>query len=101
MLSQSDELGSGHVARAVVVLSNKWGLHCRPAGALVQLAKSFRSQVKLTHNNLEADGKSILAVMALGAEYRAVVFLEATGEDANAAVAGLRAFIHRKLGEPE
>src|ERR1035437_8536916 len=42
-------------------------LHARPAGALAMAAAKFESAVELTAGTGRADGKSVLAIMGLGA----------------------------------
>ena len=69
-----------------VTVINDQGLHMRPADTLVQFAKNFAAQVVLVRGGDRFDAKSILDVMALGAEKGSVLRLEATGEDAEDAV---------------
>jgi phosphocarrier protein HPr len=84
-----------------VQLINKVGLHARPAGALVRVAKQFRSDIKVTHGAKTANAKSILSVLSLGAEGGATIALEATGDDADLALAALKALMDNRFGEPE
>ena len=44
------------------------GIHARPAGLLVKKAASFKSNIKILHEQRgsEADLKRLMAVMALG-----------------------------------
>jgi phosphotransferase system HPr (HPr) family protein len=102
MLLHTEVSGSMLVeARVFAVLNNRVGLHCRPAGAFVRIAKRFRSEVKLTHGGKEANGKSILEVMGLEAGNGALVVVKATGDDAQEAVQVLRTLIRNKFGEPD
>ncbi|MDI3298031.1 MAG: HPr family phosphocarrier protein [Bacillota bacterium] len=78
---------------ATVVIGQAEGLHARPAAEFVKLAHRFRSAVRLGLNGREADGKSIMAVMALGANHGAEVELRVEGEDAEEAFRALRAFL--------
>jgi len=60
-------------------------LHARPAATFVKTALRFRSRVTVgTVDNAGkvADAKSILAVLALGAQGGSVLRLSAEGEDA-------------------
>ncbi|HXM55769.1 MAG TPA: HPr family phosphocarrier protein [Candidatus Dormibacteraeota bacterium] len=76
-------------AEATVRLPDGVALHARPAGLFVRTAAGFRSRVTVVAGPKQADAKSILAVMALGAEGGASLVLRAEGEDAEAAVAAL------------
>ena len=69
------------------------GLHARPAAQFVQLANRFQSAVKVRLNGREANGKSIMAVMALGASTGAEVELDVQGNDAEQAFVELTAFL--------
>jgi phosphotransferase system HPr (HPr) family protein len=69
------------------------GLHARPAAQFVQLANRFQSTVKVRLNGREANGKSIMAVMGLGASTGAEVELDVEGNDADQAFTELTAFL--------
>jgi phosphocarrier protein len=70
-------------------------LHARPAGVLAREAMTFSSRITLTAGEREADAKSVLRVMALGAEGGSSVTVQAEGEDAESAVARLVALIEQ------
>lgn len=65
------------------------GLHARPAGVLVRLASGFQSAIQLVVGDRRADAKSILDVLALGADGGTVVRVCADGPDAEHAVTAL------------
>ncbi len=64
-------------------------LHARPAATFVKTALRFRSRVTVGADGKVADAKSILAVLALGAQGGTVLRLSAEGEDAPAALDAL------------
>jgi phosphocarrier protein HPr len=64
-------------------------LHARPAGALSVAAAKFGSKVELAVGEKQADGKSVLAVMQLGASSGQQVTVRAVGPDAEEAVTSL------------
>ena len=68
-------------------------LHARPAGALVRAAAAFGADVHLSANGRRANAKSILDVLALGAESGAELVIAASGEDAVAAAEHLALLI--------
>jgi phosphotransferase system HPr (HPr) family protein len=84
-----------------LVIHHKVGLHARPAAMFVQTAKKFRSTIKATHGKREANAKSILSVLTLGADQGAEVTLRAEGEDADQALEALAALIDSNFGEAE
>lgn len=65
-----------------VVISNKQGLHARPAAIFVQAANRFSSSVIVRKGELEVDGKSIMGILMLAAEEGTELTLVADGEDA-------------------
>jgi len=64
-------------------------LHARPAGALSVAAAQFSSAVQLAVADSQADAKSVLAVMQLGASSGQQVTVRAVGPDARNAVDAL------------
>jgi phosphotransferase system HPr (HPr) family protein len=82
-----------------LTVHHKVGLHARPAASFVQTAKQFESDIKVTHGEREANAKSILNVLTLGAEQGAVITLCAEGVDADQALAALETLIEDNFGE--
>jgi multiphosphoryl transfer protein len=82
-----------------IVIPNPHGLHARPATVLVDVAKSFRSSIRIRHNAKVADAKSLIALLGLGAGHGAKVRITADGEDAEQALKALRAAIEGGLEE--
>jgi phosphotransferase system HPr (HPr) family protein len=64
-------------------------LHARPAGLFVRRAMRFGAHITVGAGGREADAKSILGVLALGATGGTVLLLRAEGEDAPDALASL------------
>ncbi len=75
------------------------GLHARPAHAFVTVASQFSSDVRVVHNGESVDGKSILAILGLGAGMGTELTLEAVGQDAAAAADALEALFLNDFGE--
>jgi phosphocarrier protein HPr len=82
-----------------VVLKNKYGLHARPATLLAEVANSFRSEILVTKEGQEVNGKSIFGLMMLAAECGSTLRIKATGDDSEAAVAALEKVIDDKFNE--
>ncbi|TMC53974.1 MAG: HPr family phosphocarrier protein [Chloroflexi bacterium] len=76
-----------------VALPPAVALHARPAANFVKTALRFRSRVTVRVNGKNADAKSILAVLALGATGGTVLMLTAEGEDGPAALDALAACV--------
>jgi phosphocarrier protein len=86
------------VQRTVQIV-NRQGLHARPAAEIVKLAAKYKSDITLARDDLEVNGKSIMGVMMLAAEYGSTLHLRAAGEDAEQAVGALAELIANKFGE--
>ena len=82
-----------------VTIANKNGLHARPAAEIVKTAAKFKCDITLVREELEVNGKSIMGVMMLAAEFGSTLLLRADGPDADDAVAALATLIESKFGE--
>ena len=85
-----------------IVICNKLGLHARPAMQFVDLANQFNSDIKvtaMTEERTEADGKSVMQMIILAAVEGTTLRIEASGDDAEQAVAKLAELVNEKFGE--
>ena len=82
-----------------VRIANKNGLHARPAAEIVKAAAKFKSDITIVRDDLEVNGKSIMGVMMLAAEFGAELSLRATGPDAAEALTAIASLIENKVGE--
>jgi len=82
-----------------ITVEHEVGLHARPAAMFVQTSKEFGSDIRVTHGERSANAKSILGVLTLGANKGAVINIRAEGEDADDALAALKALIDDNFGE--
>jgi phosphocarrier protein HPr len=82
-----------------VMITNKLGLHARPAAKLVQTASAFISNVVLIKENLEVNAKSIMGVMMLAAEMGTTIIIRADGPDENDAANAVAHVFNAKFGE--
>lgn len=79
----------------MVTVSNRTGLHTRPAAVLVKTAARFQSDFYIEKDNMVINGKSIIGVMTLAAEQGATLKLRFEGPDEEqAAEAMVRLFEH-------
>jgi phosphocarrier protein len=83
-----------------VKIVNKLGMHARPAALLVETATRFESEIILVKDDLEINGKSIMGVLMLAAEYGSTILIRAKGDDAKEAVEAIAALIKNKFNEP-
>ncbi|MBV1906771.1 MAG: HPr family phosphocarrier protein [Pseudomonadales bacterium] len=84
-----------------VTIVNRLGLHARAASKFVSLSQSFSSEISLTKNAEQVDGKSIMSIMLLAAAQGTILTLSAEGEDEESAFSALSALIANRFDEPE
>ncbi|QOV91364.1 HPr family phosphocarrier protein [Humisphaera borealis] len=97
-----------------IVVSNKLGLHARPAMQFVDLANQFASNITVrkaaipaganpdeqpAEDAVDADGKSVMQMIILAATEGTTLKIEAEGEDAEKAVRELAELFDSKFGE--
>lgn len=75
------------------------GLHARPGTALVEVAKRFRADITVQHGGKVANAKSLITLLALGARGGTPLTITALGEDADLALAAIRAAFEAGLDE--
>ncbi|MGB2630311.1 MAG: HPr family phosphocarrier protein [Candidatus Omnitrophota bacterium] len=75
--------------RKEIIVKNRTGLHARPAAIFVQTANKYDSDITITKEDQEVNGKSIMGILMLAAEKGANITIIAKGDDAEEAVAEL------------
>ena len=81
------------MSQETIEVNHPEGLHARPAAEFVKLANRFKSTITLRLNGRQANGKSIMSVLSLGAEAGMRVDVEIQGEDADEAMQALKTFL--------
>lgn len=84
-----------------ITISNKLGLHARAAAKLTQLASQFGSEIFISRDAKRVNAKSIMGVMMLAAGQGVTVRLDASGDDADQALAEIQNLFDSKFGEHE
>lgn len=82
-----------------ITVSNKTGLHARPAALLVQTASKFSSDVLIVKGDIEVNAKSIMGIMALGAGQGTELTIRINGADEDQALAAILELFHNNFGE--
>ncbi len=81
-----------------VVIANPLGLHAHPATLFVKKAMGFSSEVKLSKDDREVDGKSVLSILTLAVEKGDKVTLTVSGKDEREAFYTLKSFLEGNIG---
>lgn len=69
-----------------VEIKNRAGLHARPAALIVKTANEFDSDIYLELEDMKVNGKSIMGIITLGANYKSKINVIAEGNDEKEAV---------------
>lgn len=85
--------------KKTIVIENKLGMHARPATMIVKIASKFRSEFRIIKGDMEINGKSIMGVMTLAAEYGSELELIADGVDEEYLIQEITELFASKFGE--
>jgi phosphocarrier protein HPr len=80
-------------------VSNKLGIHARPAAMFVKTANRFSCDIFVEKDGEKVNGKSIMGLMMLAAGPGSKVTVYAHGHDAPQALVELETLINRKFDE--
>ena len=87
------------MTRRTVTITNRAGIHARPAAMLVQTANRFASDITMEKDSERINGKSIMGIITLGATYQSQISIIAEGSDEQQAVDALAALFEKKFEE--
>jgi phosphocarrier protein HPr len=82
-----------------IAIINRLGLHARPAAMFVRIASRYRSEVWVSKEGEEVNGKSIMGLMMLAAGQGSKLRLRCEGPDADKALEELEGLINSKFNE--
>ena len=81
-------------------IPNELGLHARVASRIVKLCLGFSSDIGLsTEDDRNANAKSVLDLLTLGAEQGHQVTITVSGEDADGAMNAIDELFQNNLGD--
>lgn len=86
------------ISRSLVV-TNKLGIHARPAGMIVDLTAQMKSNITFIFEDTRANAKSILNVMMLAVPPGASLDIEIDGEDEEEAFCKLEQLFNDNFNE--
>jgi phosphocarrier protein len=83
-----------------LTITNKVGLHARPAALFVQTAARFKdTKIEVVKDGTVRDAKSMLGVLTLGVSQGTTIMVRADGPHAEDAIAALSDLVDRDFGE--
>jgi phosphocarrier protein len=84
-----------------LVIQNRKGLHARATAKFVQMVERFEAEVWVASCGEVVGGRSIMALLTLGAGIGSTITVAAKGPDAEAALSSIAALVDDKFGEGE
>lgn len=81
------------------IIKDKNGMHARPAGAVANCAKKYKSDIKIYKNEKEANAKRLLSLMSLCATYNSEIVIKIEGEDEKEALTDIKNVLSENLSE--
>jgi phosphocarrier protein HPr len=81
------------------LVSNKLGIHARPAAMFVKTANRFTCDIFVEKDGEKVNGKSIMGLMMLAAGPGSTLTIHAQGHDASQALAELESLFKAKFEE--
>ncbi len=91
----------GEQCSAKLTISNKYGMHARPATDFAQGAMGFQSEIRVIAGPEKADGKSVMELMMLAATKGTEIEVICNGDDAKEALDHLASLVKRGFDEEE
>ena len=82
-----------------VPITNRLGLHARPAAMFVRIASRYRSEIWVSKEGEEVNGKSIMGLMMLAAGQGSKLHIRCEGPDADKAMEDLEELIKAGFNE--
>jgi len=82
-----------------LLITNKLGIHARPAAMFVKIANRFACDVFVEKDGERVNGKSIMGLMMLAAGPSSRIIVSTLGHDAAQALIELEALVKRKFDE--
>ena len=81
------------------MIINSRGLHARASAKFVKCAEQFDADIQVSRDSQTVPGTSIMGLMMLAASPGCSVYVEASGNQAEEALAALEALVADRFGE--
>ncbi len=83
----------------LVTIRNEKGLHARASAKFVKCAEEFNAEIYVTRDDQRVGGTSIMGLLMLAAGPGVTLLIEASGEQAEQALAALSRLVNDGFGE--
>ena len=78
-------------------IKDELGVHARPAGLLVKLAKQYTSTITLEKNGKTCDMRKLMALMGMGVKQGDTVTIKVEGDDEAACAEAIQKFLSENV----
>ncbi|MBQ3566035.1 MAG: HPr family phosphocarrier protein [Oscillospiraceae bacterium] len=78
-------------------VKDKYGIHARPAGMLVKLAKEYKSEIEIERDGATVNATKLMALMGMNVKCGETVNVTINGEDEEAAAIAVEKFFADNL----
>jgi phosphocarrier protein len=99
LLRRTKDAGRVQKIEKEIPIVNRLGLHARPAAMFVRIASRYRSEIWVSKEGEEVNGKSIMGLMMLAAGQGSTLHIRCEGPDADKALEELEALVSAKFNE--
>jgi phosphocarrier protein HPr len=82
-----------------MAITNQRGLHARASAKFVKCAEGFNAEITVSKDGQTVPATSIMGLMMLAASMGTSIKVEASGPDAEVAIAALEALVNSKFDE--
>ncbi|MBN2016557.1 MAG: HPr family phosphocarrier protein [Candidatus Cloacimonetes bacterium] len=83
----------------IVILTNKLGIHVRPASLISKTASKYKASFIIRKDDMEINGKSVMGIMMLGAGKDTALELVFDGVDEQEMMEEIVELFEEKFGE--
>lgn len=87
------------MVEAKVIVTNKLGVHARPAVKLVELVRSFDAAVEFVNGEQSAPGDSVMAILLLESSFGKELTVRCHGAQGAQALAAIQQLFATGFGE--
>ena len=78
-------------------IKDELGVHARPAGLLVKLAKQYTSAITIEKNGKTCDMRKLMALMGMGVKQGETVTVKVEGDDEAACAEAIQKFLSENV----
>lgn len=82
-----------------VIISNRAGIHARPAALIAQTANKFKADISLEKDGVRINAKSIMGIITMAAAYQTPIVIITEGSDEQEAADAIESLFIKKFEE--